>query len=58
MVVVGAGKRRASEDIQGPQVKKFILAGPWDLEIPTNVIIFERPPCIYMHSHPEIEAYR
>ncbi|XP_019764323.2 mRNA (2'-O-methyladenosine-N(6)-)-methyltransferase [Dendroctonus ponderosae] len=52
------GKRRASEDLQGPQAKKFILAGPWDLEISTNVIIFERPPCIYMHSHPEVEAYR
>lgn len=31
-------KRRASEEI-GPQAKKFILAGPWDLDVPTNVII-------------------
>ncbi|XP_030768325.1 mRNA (2'-O-methyladenosine-N(6)-)-methyltransferase [Sitophilus oryzae] len=52
------GKRRASEDLQCPQAKKFILAGPWDLEITTNVIIFERPPCIFIQSHPEIEAYR
>lgn len=51
-------KRRPSEEIGGPQIKKFVLAGPWDLDIPTNVIILERPPCNYMHSHPEVEAYR
>lgn len=52
-------KRRISEDIGGgPQAKKFILAGPWDLDQPTNVIIMERAPCNYMHSHPDIEAYR
>ncbi|KAJ8964804.1 hypothetical protein NQ314_004611 [Rhamnusium bicolor] len=51
-------KRRASEEIGGPQVKKFVLAGPWDLDVPTNIIIIERAPCSYMHSHPEVEAYR
>nr|CAH7716933.1 unnamed protein product [Callosobruchus chinensis] len=51
-------KRRPSEELAGPQAKRFVLAGPWDLDIPTNVIIIERAPCIYMHSHPEIEAYR
>lgn len=52
-------KRRASEDMPGgPQAKKFVLAGPWDLDVPTNVIILERSPCSYMHSHPEVEAYR
>ncbi|RZC40392.1 phosphorylated CTD-interacting factor 1 [Asbolus verrucosus] len=51
-------KRRASEDMNGPQAKKFVLAGPWDLDVPTNVIILERSPCSYMHSHPEVEAYR
>lgn len=52
-------KRRPSEDVTGaPQIKKFVLAGPWDLDIPTNVIIIERSPCSYMHSNPEIEAYR
>ncbi|KAJ3654671.1 hypothetical protein Zmor_013845 [Zophobas morio] len=51
-------KRRASEDLNGPQAKKFVLAGPWDLDVPTNVIILERSPCSYMHSHPEVEAYR
>ncbi|KAJ8920899.1 hypothetical protein NQ315_015692 [Exocentrus adspersus] len=51
-------KRRASEELGGPQVKKFVLAGPWDLDVPTNVVILERAPCSYMHSHPEVEAYR
>lgn len=50
-------KRRASED-GGPIAKKFILPGPWDLEIPTNVIIYERAPTIAPHPHPEIEGYR
>ncbi|KAJ8960756.1 hypothetical protein NQ318_020049 [Aromia moschata] len=53
---VPVAKRRASEELAGPQVKKFVLAGPWDLDVPTNVIILERPPCSYMHSHPEVEA--
>ncbi|XP_072381419.1 mRNA (2'-O-methyladenosine-N(6)-)-methyltransferase [Diabrotica undecimpunctata] len=56
-VAVPIVKRRASEEI-GPQAKKLILAGPWDLDVITNVIILERSPCFYMHSHPEIEAYR
>lgn len=38
--------------------KKFILSGPWDLEVPTNVIIVERPPTLQPHPHPEIEAMR
>ncbi|XP_045470759.1 mRNA (2'-O-methyladenosine-N(6)-)-methyltransferase [Harmonia axyridis] len=50
-------KRRMSEELNIP-AKKFILAGPWDLDVQTNIIIFERPPSSYMHSHPEIEAYR
>lgn len=50
-------KRRASEDC-GPAVKKFVLSGPWDLEVNTNIIIFERPHTIYTHPHPEIEAFR
>lgn len=52
------GKRRISEDNSGPQNKKYALSGPWDLEIPTNVIIFERAVSSNMHSHPEIEAFR
>lgn len=42
----------------GPPLKKFVLAGPWDLEVATNVIIVERPPTILPHPHPEIEAMR
>lgn len=52
-------KRRPSEDAQGgPALKRFILAGPWDLEVCSNVIIVERPPTLYPHPHPEIEAMR
>lgn len=32
--------------------------GPWDLEIPTNVIIYERSPTILAHTHPEVESLR
>jgi phosphorylated CTD-interacting factor 1 len=57
-------KRRASEDhTQHPAgtpvpLKKFILTGAWDLEIPTNVIVFDRTPTMLPHPHPEIEAMR
>lgn len=54
-------KRRASEEALHPGAvaqKKFILAGPWDLEVPTNAIIVERPPTLMAHPHPEIEAMR
>lgn len=52
-------KRRPSEEIANATAcKKFILAGPWDLDIPTNVIIYERTLSSLMHSHPDIEAFR
>lgn len=58
-------KRRASEDNQAahattsqPPLKKFVLAGPWDLEISTNVIIYEKLPSNLLQCHPEIEALR
>ncbi|XP_017889965.1 phosphorylated CTD-interacting factor 1 isoform X2 [Ceratina calcarata] len=54
----GTLKRRASEDSVVPPAKKFVLAGPWDLEIPTNVIIYERAPANLPHVHPEAEALR
>ncbi|KOB64863.1 Uncharacterized protein OBRU01_18808, partial [Operophtera brumata] len=53
----GGNKRRPSED-NGPPPKKFVLAGPWDIEVPTNVVIYERPPTICPHPHPEIEGFR
>lgn len=51
-------KRRASEDMAGGPLKRFILTGPWDLEVATNVVIVERPPTLLPHPHPEIEAMR
>lgn len=52
-----SNKRRPSED-NGPPPKKFILTGPWDIEVPTNVVIYERPPTICPHPHPDIEGFR
>ncbi|GLH02986.1 Phosphorylated CTD-interacting factor 1 [Gryllus bimaculatus] len=52
-------KRRASEEgVGSPVTKKFVLAGPWDLEIATNVVIYERPPTILPHPHPDVEVLR
>lgn len=52
-------KRRASEEAAGaPLAKKFVLAGPWDLEIPTNVIMFERPPITLPQPYPSVEVLR
>ena len=56
-----AVKRRPSEEMggsHGPSTKKFILAGPWDLEIPTNVIMYERAQSTLTHPHPESEVVR
>jgi len=55
----GAMKRRASEEALGsPLAKRFILTGPWDLEIATNSVVFERCPLSWPHPHPEIEVFR
>lgn len=51
-------KRRASDDSGLSNAKKFILSGPWDLEVPTNVIIWERSPSLLPPPHPDIELYR
>ncbi|ALC44779.1 CG11399 [Drosophila busckii] len=63
-------KRRPSDDMHihphhqqmqqhiGPPMKKFVLAGPWDLEVCTNAVIVERPPTLLPQPHPEIEAMR
>merc|ERR1712061_779232 len=34
------------------------MGGPWDLEIPTNVIMYERAQSILTHPHPEAEVVR
>lgn len=36
----------------------LFLRGPWDLEINTNVLIFERAATTFFHPHPEVEALR
>ncbi|XP_042909271.1 mRNA (2'-O-methyladenosine-N(6)-)-methyltransferase [Parasteatoda tepidariorum] len=52
-------KRRASDDcIMPPAAKKFFLSGYWDLEVPTNVVIWERSPSLLPPPHPEVEQYR
>ena len=50
-------KRRVSEEM-GPGAKKFIVSGPWDLEIPTNVILYEKTPSMLPHPHPDVELLR
>ncbi|KAI1297205.1 hypothetical protein HDE_04734 [Halotydeus destructor] len=45
------------EDLNQPN-KKFVLSGPWDLETHTNVIVWERPPTITPHPHPDVESLR
>ena len=37
---------------------QFIVAGPWDLELPTNVIMYERTPGMWPHPHPDTEVLR
>ena len=35
-----------------------LFRGPWDLEVATNAVVYERCPLSWPHPHPEIEAYR
>jgi phosphorylated CTD-interacting factor 1 len=52
-------KRNLSHPNQAqPPMKKFVLAGPWDLEVQSNVYIYNRPPSHLLHPHPEIEYMR
>uniref|UniRef100_U5EVH2 Putative pdx1 c-terminal inhibiting factor 1 n=1 Tax=Corethrella appendiculata TaxID=1370023 RepID=U5EVH2_9DIPT len=57
-------KRRPSEDQQhnqqqgAPPLKKYVLPGPWDLEISTNVVMYDRLPTMLPQPYPEIEAMR
>lgn len=60
-------KRRPSEEggghphphQQAPPPKKLaVVAGPWDLEIATNVILYEKPPSLLPHPHPDVEQLR
>lgn len=47
-----------SQSATQPPLKKFVLAGPWDLEVQSNVYIYNRPPSHLLHPHPEIEYMR
>ena len=51
-------KRRASEEMGPANAKKFIVTGPWDLEIATNAIMYEKTPTLLPHPHPEVEVLR
>lgn len=54
-------KRRPSEEMGGqqPAPKRYVtVTGPWDLELPTNVIIYERKPTMLPHPHPDVEMLR
>lgn len=51
-------KRNISNSTQQPPMKKFVLAGPWDLEVQSNVYIYNRPPTHLLHPHPELEYMR
>ena len=56
---IGSGGAGSSGAGGAPSGKKlFILAGPWDLEIPTNVILYERQPTMLPHPSPEVELVR
>ena len=35
-----------------------MFRGPWDLEVATNAVVFERCPLTWPHPHPEIEVFR
>ena len=37
---------------------KICFSGPWDLDVPTNVVIFERQPSRVPPPHPDIEVMR
>ena len=56
---IGSGGVGSSGAGGAPGGKKlFVLAGPWDLEIPTNVILYERQPTMLPHPSPEVELVR
>ncbi|RWS13563.1 phosphorylated CTD-interacting factor 1-like protein [Dinothrombium tinctorium] len=56
-------EKRPSQDECGSALpaKKLVFSGPcgpWDLEISTNVGIWERPGILMQHIHPDIEIVR
>jgi len=51
-------KPRQQDEIAGSVSKRFTVSGPWDLEVPTNVILYERQPIMLPHPHPDVEVLR
>lgn len=58
VILPRADKRRASDDANPAAAKKFVLSGPFDLEVPTNVVIWERSPTLMPPPHPDVENLR
>ncbi|XP_053669875.1 mRNA (2'-O-methyladenosine-N(6)-)-methyltransferase [Anopheles nili] len=54
----GAGGGTGASGGGPPPLKKYVLPGPWDLEVPTNVLIYERLPTTFPQPYPEVEALR
>uniref|UniRef100_T1J547 WW domain-containing protein n=1 Tax=Strigamia maritima TaxID=126957 RepID=T1J547_STRMM len=55
-----AAKRRASDTdgSSSPSAKRFVLGGPWDLEVQTIAVMWERTPSLLPPPHPQIELLR
>lgn len=57
-----AGEKRSlsmDDALSGqPSAKRIILSGPFDLEVHTNCVIWERPPSLLFHPHPDVESLR
>ncbi|KAL5022155.1 hypothetical protein ScPMuIL_001310 [Solemya velum] len=53
-------KRRASMEFVGSPTKspRFTYSPFWNFDVPTNAIIYERPPCCWPQPHPEVEQLR
>ncbi|KAH3775981.1 mRNA (2'-O-methyladenosine-N(6)-)-methyltransferase-like [Dreissena polymorpha] len=53
-------KRRLSGDVMSPTAKRpaFTYSPFWNFEVPTNVVIYERPPCTLPPPLPEMEQLR
>lgn len=53
-------KRKSSEEsLSHASHKRIIVQGPWDLEVATNVVVYERAPITdVLHAHPDIELLR
>ncbi|CAM1330231.1 PCIF1 (predicted) [Pycnogonum litorale] len=51
-------KRRLSDEPGSPSQKRLIISGPWDFDIQTNIVIWERKLSLLPPPHPEVEQLR